>query len=170
MTVQSLAVDYGVWPHVCVAIRNVLSGAKAECLLERIAVVPIRPSRAVRSFGSYAYRAGEPVCIRLQFAQEAASLTETFLHELAHLCDHLSNQPGKHYRRAHGPQWQAWAKLLGTAPDRCGKSEALAALYQHRLKLVAVCQNCGAEFRRTRRLNRRRKYYHTNCGGQLRPV
>ncbi len=170
MTVQSFALEYGVWRQVSAAIRSALPGAEAERLLEQIAAVPVRPSRAVRSLGAYASKAGEPVCIRLQFAQEPDSLKETFLHELAHLCDHLSNQSGKRYRRAHGPQWRAWARLFGTVTDRCGKSDALETLYQQRLKLVAVCQNCGEEFRRIRRLNRRRKYFHISCGGRLRPV
>ena len=170
MTVIDLACKLNLWTQITTAIDAALSAAEAGELLSRLAELPVRPSRAVRSLGTYVSRAGAPVCIRLQFAQELVSLRETFLHELAHLCDHLCNQPGKRYRRAHGPHWQQWAKLLGATPQRCGSSAALEKLYRQRLKLVAVCLQCGTEFRRTRRLNRRRKYFHSDCGGRLRPV
>ena len=170
MTVIQFARQHDLWPQITAAIENFLPETKAGKLLRRIADLPIQPSRAARSLGAYVSKAGEPVCIRLQFAQEPVNLRETFLHELGHLCDHLCHQSGNRYRRAHGPDWQNWAKMLGAVPERCGKSAALEKLYQQRLKLVAVCQNCGTEFRRTRRLNQRRKYFHSNCGGRLRPV
>ncbi len=169
MTVYDLAIKLDLWPQITSAINTAVPAASAE-LLARIAKVPVKPSWATRTLGAYVSRQGLPVCIRLQFAQEAENLRETFLHELAHLCDHLCHQPGQRYRRAHGPQWQNWAQLLGTQAQRCGKSAALEALYRQRLKLVAVCSDCGTEFRRTRRLNRRRKYFHSNCGGRLRPI
>ncbi|NOY13666.1 MAG: hypothetical protein GXP51_08300 [Deltaproteobacteria bacterium] len=170
MTVIELAHELNLWRQITAAVNTALPAAESDKLLLRLAELPIRSSRATRSLGAYVSKAGEPVCIRLQFAQEPGHLQETFLHELAHLCDHLCNRPGKRYHRAHGPDWRSWAERLGAAPQRCGQSDALEKLYRQRLKLVAVCQNCGTEFRRTRRLNRRRKYYHRDCGGRLRPV
>ena len=167
MTVKQFALGEELWLQIASAIEGFLPGPVAEKLLQQIADLPIQPSRATRSLGAYVSKAGLPVCIRLQFAQEAETLRDTFLHELAHLCDHLCNQSGKRYRRAHGPDWQQWAQLLGIEPKRCGRSAALEKLYQQRLKPVAICQSCGAEFQRTRRLNRRRKYFHSNCGGRL---
>jgi len=170
MTVKQLALRDELWPQISAAIEGALPEPAARKLLCQIAELPIQPSRATRTLGAYVSKAGRPVCIRLQFAQESDSLRNTFLHELAHLCDHLCNQSGQRYRRAHGPDWQQWAKLLGTEPKRCGRSAALETLYQQRLKLVAVCQQCGSEFHRTRRLNSRRNYVHSKCGGRLRPV
>ena len=170
MTVIELAHELNLWRQITTAVNTALPAAESGKLLRRLAELPIRSSRAARSLGAYVSRAGQPVCIRLQFAQEPVNLRETFLHELAHLCDHLCHQSDKPYRRAHGPNWQSWARRLGAMPQRCGNSDALEKLYRQRLKLVAVCQHCGTEFRRTRRLNRRRKYYHHNCGGRLRPV
>lgn len=169
MTVETLATELGLWAEITTCLYRT-AGDQAPPLLTRLAALPVRRSRATRSLGSYVSRQGLPVCIRLQFAQEPETLKQTLLHEIAHACDHLSDQYGNRYRRAHGPQWQAWARALGTAAESCGKSEALNQLYQQRLKLVAVCQTCGTEFRRIRRLNRRRKYFHSNCGGRLRPV
>ncbi|MDA3904103.1 MAG: hypothetical protein PF441_11730, partial [Desulfuromusa sp.] len=104
----------------------------------------------------------------LQFAQEPGNLQHTFLHEVAHACDHLSRKHGHQpYRRAHGSSWKVWAKALGISTQCCGESEAVRALHQQRLKLVAVCQKCGIEFHRVRRLNRNRTYTHNQCGGKI---
>jgi predicted SprT family Zn-dependent metalloprotease len=169
MTVEILAIKLGLWTEIREKIKG-QAGDQEQWLLEQLAPLPIRRSRATRSLGSYVSRKGVPVCIRLQFAQEPENLKQTLLHEIAHACDHLVNQLGRQYRRAHGAQWQAWAKAFGTPAKSCGDSEALKQLYQQRLKLVAVCQRCGAEYRRIRAFNRRRKYFHAECGGRLRPV
>lgn len=169
MTVESLATELGIWADVCVKIEACV-GKKAPRLIEQLAMIPIKRSRATRRLGSYTVLNGKPLCIRLQFAQEPKNLKLTLLHELAHACDHLMNRTLHQFRRAHGPQWQAWARALGASAKSRGSSEALDQLHQQRLKLVAICQDCGAEFHRVRRLNRQRKYFHSQCGGPLRPV
>ncbi len=169
LTVASVAKELGLWSEISEKII-VFAGMKGDWLVSRLARLPIKRSGATRRMGSYVSRLGEPVCIRLQFAQEPDSLKQTLLHEIAHFCDHQTNQSAQKYRRAHDVQWQAWAKALGTPAKSCGHSEAMDQLYQQRLKLVAVCQKCGTEFRRVRALNRRRKYTHTECGGRLRPI
>jgi predicted SprT family Zn-dependent metalloprotease len=169
MTVELLARELGLWAALK---RNVgtQAGERAAALLEQLAGLPVRPSRATRSLGSYTSCDGIPVCIRLQFAQEPDNLSQTLLHEIAHVCDHLTRQPGRRYRQAHGAGWQLWARTLGATTQRLGSSENLQRLYQQRIKLVAVCQRCGAKLHRARRLNRQRSYLHVTCGGQLRPV
>lgn len=168
--VKKFAEEHGLWQQIVAAVETILQTIDTEPLIAQIAKIPVRPSRATRSLGMYVSKLGEPVCIRLQFAQEETLLRQTFLHEVAHTCDHLSHQAGGKYRRAHGPGWRQWAHALGISPERCGKSEAVADLHRQRLKLVAICQKCGAEFRRVRRLNRRGRYIHSTCGGRLRPV
>ncbi|WP_303722986.1 SprT-like domain-containing protein [Malonomonas rubra] len=167
MTVASLAQELGLWEEICENI-HCFSGRKSRRLIDRLATLPIQRSRATRRLGSYVTRNGRPFCIRLQFAQEPENLKQTLLHEIAHACDHFSTRFAIRFRRAHGPSWQAWAKALGTSVKSCGRSEALDQLHRQRLKLVAVCQNCGAEFHRVRRLNQGRKYVHPSCGGPLR--
>lgn len=152
------------------ALPRVVGARAAEPLWQRIADLPVRSSRATRTLGSYVFRAGTPLCIRLQFSQEAEQLQETFLHELAHLCDHLTRPEGGTYRRAHGPGWKRWALALGADGQVRARSETLSELYRERLKPVAVCRRCGAIVQRLRRLNRGRKYYHRNCGGRIRPL
>jgi len=139
-------------------------------ILSLVFGLPLRKSRAVRRLGSYVARSGVPIEIRLQFSQEEELLIETFLHELAHCLDHLSNQAGQPYRKAHGPGWRNWAVALGIEPSRCGESRVLRDLVESRLKVVAVCIDCGYELRRLRKLPRRRRYIHPQCGGRLKPV
>ncbi|MDH3998218.1 MAG: SprT-like domain-containing protein [Desulfuromonadales bacterium] len=167
MTVKDLAIELGLWDDINQHVRA-FDAANAPKLLQQLAELPVKRSHATRRLGSYVSRDGQPHSIRLQFAQEPENLKQTLLHEIAHLCDHLTSP--KATRRGHGPRWKAWATALGINVKSCGESEALAQLQQQRLKLVAVCQKCGAEFKRIRRLSRGRRYYHTECGGVLRRV
>lgn len=170
LTVADLAKQLGLWETICRAVDQYPGTAQASEILARLAPLPIRSSRATRSLGSYVSRDGQPSAIRLQFAQTPELLGETLLHELAHALDHLCNQPGQRYRRAHGPGWRNWAQALGIDPTRTGHCPNLAELHQQRLKVVAVCRRCGTEFRRLRRLPRGRRYLHPGCGGQVTPL
>lgn len=167
MTVKSLASELSLWSRIEAAVATRLSARRAKKLLRQLADIPVQRSRAVRRLGSYVSQSGRPVCIRLQFAQEPETLSETFLHEVAHACDHLSQPFGWRPSQAHGPKWQKWAGVLGITPSASGRSAELDKLYAERLKVVAVCQRCGAELRRLRRLNPQRNYVHRTCGGHL---
>jgi len=171
MTVKQIADEFSLWEQIETAVNGILGEGAASALLEKIARIPIHKSRATRRLGAYVFLGKEPICIRLQFAQEPDNLKQTFLHEVAHACDHLNQNGGRQsYRRAHGLSWKSWAKELGIPPQCCGASEAVKQLHQKRLKLVAICQKCGTEFRRVRRLNRNRIYIHQNCGGKIKSV
>jgi predicted SprT family Zn-dependent metalloprotease len=169
-TVKTIATRLNTLEQFKMALAARLSNPQAQQLLARILPLPVRPSHALRSLGAYITRNGQPVCIRLQFRQSRVQLRETLLHELAHACDHLTNQPGQRYRRVHGPDWQSWAMALGINPQRTGHSPELDQLHQQRLKLVAVCQRCGVEILRLRRLPARRKFIHPGCGGRILPT
>ncbi|HKI51459.1 MAG TPA: SprT-like domain-containing protein [Geothermobacteraceae bacterium] len=170
MTVASCAAELDVAAKISSGIATLLPPAQAKALFSAVMKLPVRSSRALRSLGSYISKGGRPVCIRLQFRQERELLAETLLHEIAHLCDHLSNQHGRPYRQAHGPGWQSWAEAFGISARRTGKSQVLCEIHEQRLKLVAVCLGCGLEVRRLRRLNRGTRYIHPGCGGRLQPV
>ncbi len=171
MTVKQIAVEFNLWQQIGVAVNGILPESPASVLLEKIAKIPIKRSSATRRLGAYVSLGGEPVCIRLQFAQEPENLKHTFLHEVAHACDHLNRKEvHQSYRLAHGSSWKKWARALGGSTDCRGESSAVRALHQERLKLVAVCQKCGIEFHRVRRLSRNRTYIHNQCGGELRQV
>jgi len=169
-TTAQIATELDIIRRIRNGIESMLPDESAAHLLETVLQLPIRSSHALRSLGSYISRGGKPTCIRLQFRQEPKLLAETLLHEIAHLCDHLTNQNGRPYRQAHGTGWQQWARAFSIPAKRCGQSQALREIHQKRLKLVAVCQRCGTEIRRLRRLNRGTRYIHPECGGRLRPI
>lgn len=169
MSVRALADELNLWRQIASAVEAQCIAVSSRQLLERLATIPVVPSRASRRLGCYAFRGSEPVAIRLQFAQEADNLRQTFLHEIAHACDHLS-QHGERRRVAHGSRWRQWALALGIDTATTGRSPAVIALHQQRRKLVAVCLECGAEIYRVRRLNRNHRYLHPPCGGVLKPM
>ena len=171
MTAKQLAVELDLWQEIEKAVAGILPKRSVADFLDKISQIPIQKSSATRRLGAYVSTAGEPVCIRLQFAQEPENLRQTFLHEVAHACDHLNRKRARQpYHRAHSDSWKNWAKALGISTECRGESEAVRALHQKRMKLVAVCQKCGMEFHRVRRLSRNRTYLHNQCGGKLRSV
>ena len=170
MTVVSLAEELGLWTMVEAQIRKRLKAEQSNVLIGQLNQLPIKRSHAVQRLGSYVAKGSEPQAIRLQFAQEPEQLRLTFLHEIAHACDHLTHQSGRRYRRAHGPGWKKWMTAFGVPAERIGQSEALVALREQRLRVVAVCRTCGAEIKRLRRFDQRKRYVHTECGGRLVPT
>ena len=170
MKVVSLAEELELWNVIRTVIHDRLLPHDADSLIVQLSQLPIKRSHAVQRLGSYVARGGEPQAIRLQFVQEPEQLRTTFLHELAHACDHLTNQSGRPYRQAHGVGWRQWMIDFGLPAESRGNSEALTALREQRLKVVAVCRRCGVEIKRLRRFDRRRRYLHSECGGKLMPV
>lgn len=167
--VITLAQQQGLWSRICAAVKqqNITNSTQ---VLDQVASLPVKSSRATRTLGCYVSRHGQPWCIRLQFDQEPEQLQLTLLHEVAHLLDHLVNFSGQPYRGAHRSGWQVWAIALGVSTCKTGHSEVLARQYYQRQKLVAVCSDCGEQIYRLRRLNRKRSYIHSGCGGLLRLI
>lgn len=168
MTLYHFATRYAVWERIAQAAVSLVD--EADLLLKQIGDIPVLASAATRTLGSYHSRGAQPRCIRIQLAQEPDNLIHTLLHEVAHLCDHLVTFQGRAYRGGHGSGWRRWALALNISPSRHGHSPAVAALHQQRLKIVAVCERCSEPIYRVRRLPRRQRYRHKQCGGLLRPV
>jgi predicted SprT family Zn-dependent metalloprotease len=166
LTVRELADRLALWPRIVAAVERCCDSAADNHVLDRLGRIPVHGSRATSRLGCYVFQGSNPVCIRLQFAQEAAQLAETFLHEVAHACEHLG-EPRAGRRLAHGQRWQRWALALGIPPVSRGVSATLAALHHRRRKLVAICQRCNTPIYRVRRLNRSTQYIHPACGGPL---
>lgn len=168
-TVRGLCEELGLWTKLERDVRT-FSPRKAAAVLEVVAAIPIRASRATTRLGTYVAQGRRPVCIRLQFVQTSDELRATLLHEVAHACDHLTRGALRRWRSPrcdHGPSWRAWACALGVEPSYRGASENVRALYQRRAKIVAACTRCGEEIRRLRRLPRGVQYLHLRCGGAL---
>ena len=143
-----------------------------QTFLARICSVPVKASKATRSLGCYYSRGSEPRCIRLQFVQEPDALWQTFLHEVAHLCDHLLSF---HKARSIGAG-TARIGNTGLMPSKFLLSVVATArlwqkLHQERLKVVARVANAvNSRSIVSARLPSRRQYLHAGCGGRLRPV
>lgn len=92
----------------------------------------------------------------------AEQVRSTLVHEYAHLLTY------ERYGRAgltHGRAWQSVMAELGEPPEvrhryQCTRNESRQIVFYR-------CQRCGAQFERKRRLPRRRKYMHQNCGGTI---
>ena len=76
-------------------------------------------------------------------------------HEVAHLA--------AGYAANHGPAWRAAAVSMGCTGERFA-TKALIEDIGSALKTVAVCDGCGHELKRARRLNKSRDYRHGTCG------
>ena len=131
LLVCDLAQQFCVWKRIQSAVTLLVSQERLA-FMQQLEAVPVYRSRATRSLGCYVSVAGQPRCIRLQFKQEYSCLQETFLHEVAHLCDHLQNFSSLSYRGAHRRGWQQWATALEIPVKRSGVSEASDALYKER--------------------------------------
>lgn len=170
MLVRELGEKLCLWAQIEAAARLRCDSGRVSWLLEQVGRIPVQHSRATSRLGSYVFRGREPVCIRLQFAQEADSLRQTFLHEIAHACDHLMDKGNQQQRVRHDRSWQLWAQALGISPAVRGQSAVLSSLHKRRKKLVAVCQVCGVRIYRVRQLNRKGIYIHPACGGTLQAI
>lgn len=87
---------------------------------------------------------------------------EIVAHEAAHVI--VGHEGG------HGYEWRQWCLKLGGNGEAMIAHDRVAAYTETRLKVVAVCNRCRAEIREIRRLNSRRLYKHTGCGGVAVPV
>jgi predicted SprT family Zn-dependent metalloprotease len=66
----------------------------------------------------------------------------------------------------HGPHWRQAMRDLGLKPIVHHNYEVQRN--STRQKVVYRCMRCGTLVDRARRLPRRRRYVHANCGGPLR--
>lgn len=89
-------------------------------------------------------------------------LASTLKHEYAHLL-----AVARHGRKAagHGPLWQAAMRELGEEPKV--RHDYEVERNASRQEVGYRCRKCGALITRGRRLNRRRHYVHSLCGGPL---
>ena len=114
------------------------------------------------SAGQAFYRDGMIGLSRLLLTDEDR-LKDTLVHEYAHLLAVV-----RHGRKAanHGPHWQRAMKDLGAEPTVRHRYEVVRN--SRRSEVVYRCERCGASIVKARRLPRRRRYVHRDCGGPIR--
>ena len=91
------------------------------------------------------------------------AVIDTLVHEYAHLLAVV-----RHGMRAagHGPGWQHAMHDLGQEPKV--RHNYAVERNTSRQCVTYACVKCGQHLVRSRRLPRRRRYVHANCGGDLR--
>ena len=89
-------------------------------------------------------------------------IRETLLHEYAHLLAY-----DRHGRKGtgHGKHWKQAMVDLGLEPKVHHHYEVTRN--QSRQVVVYRCKKCGVSFERKRQFQRRKKYFHQRCGGQI---
>jgi predicted SprT family Zn-dependent metalloprotease len=100
-----------------------------------------------------------------QVLTSTEQVTVTLTHEYAHL---LAVSRAGSKAANHGPHWQQAMRDLGAEP--VVRHTYDVTRNQPRQVAVYRCVKCGSEFERKRRLPKRRKYVHRDCGGGLKFV
>ncbi len=103
------------------------------------------------------------IALSLRVLLDEESLRATLTHEYAHLLAYLRHgQKGA----GHGEPWRQAMRDLGETPKVRHNYEV--ERNTPRQQVTYNCLRCGKAIIRARRLPKRRKYIHANCGGDLR--
>lgn len=140
----------------------------ADRLLDRLcADFPIgyRPQilwKRLRVTAGMAYFRAKAIGLSSIVLDSHEKLEITLRHEYAHLMAYA-----RHGRKGagHGEHWRAAMHELGLKPEVHHRYDVQRN--QKRQQVAYLCQRCGTVITRSRRLPRRRKYVHVNCGGFL---
>lgn len=143
----------------------------AQAMLDDLmAAHPIRKRpeivwKGLRVSAGIAYYRMDRIALSSRLITEESRLRSTLVHEYAHLLAYH-----RHGQKAanHGPCWRQAMLDLGEVPRRTHNYEV--ERNTARQQVAYQCQRCGVEFMRARRLPRRRKYVHSNCGGSLKLI
>lgn len=113
------------------------------------------------SAGMAYYRIGAIGLSRTVITTEQ-QLRDTLVHEYAHLLAyHRHGKKGV----GHGPPWKQAMVDLGAPPKVRHNYEVQRN--ERRQEVAYQCQKCGALLMRSRKLPKRRRYIHNNCGGPI---
>ena len=171
MNVRGMAKRAGVdWNDIVERLRTCLS----EDQILRAAQLPAGINgRMTRSLGCVRVNRATGIPQRLELSRlllergEDQEVREVFTHEVAHVAADLWASDAGAREATHGPIWCSFARVLGVSTAATKKTSYLAEHRASKLKTVAVCDRCGFELKRSRRLNSRRIYSHRQCGGEF---
>lgn len=143
----------------------------AQALLDHLMVqFPLRKRpelgwKSLRVTAGIAYYRTHQIALSTRLLVNEERLRITLIHEYAHL---LAVE--RHGRQAanHGPAWRQAMLDLGLPPIRTHDYEV--ERNAPRQRVIYQCQHCGVKLVRARRLPKRRKYMHSNCGGGIRLI
>ena len=118
--------------------------------------------KALRVSAGMAYYRQKSIGLSTRLITDEERLYDTLLHEYAHL---LAVVRYGIRGAGHSAGWKEAMRDLGLSPvvrhkyevERNGKKQQV--IYQ--------CARCKEQFVRVRRLAKNKRYYHVNCGGQI---
>ncbi len=119
--------------------------------------------KGYRVTAGIAYYRTRTIGLSTKVLQTPESVRETLLHEYAHLLAvhrHGTNAAN------HGEPWRQAMRDLGLEP--IVRHSYDVERNEKRQLVTYVCLRCGKPIHRNRRLPKRRRYVHANCGGDLR--
>jgi SprT protein len=119
--------------------------------------------RGYRVTAGLAYYKTGIIGLSTRVLKDEKSVVDTLTHEYAHL---LAVVRGGLRAAGHGPEWQRAMRDLGLEPKVRHNYEV--ERNTARQTVTYVCVRCGRSVVRNRRLPKRRRYVHANCGGDLR--
>lgn len=98
--------------------RAVAAASRLHLLRSNLMPVPVRPTATTSEAGSYRYRNGDPIDLRV--SRNTTCPAAAFLHELGHLVDHQLGWASSKHRAFAG--WRAQAAGLERIPFRGRRS------------------------------------------------
>ena len=118
--------------------------------------------KRLRVSAGMAYFRLKAIGLSVALLDDEQKLESTLKHEYAHLLAYH-----RHGRKGvgHGEPWRRAMHDLGVKPEVYHRYEVQRNT--KRQQVSYLCQRCGVVILRTRRLPRRHKYVHVNCGGFL---
>ena len=142
-----------------------IATARLKDLCEQfpLGYVPDLIWRAYRVTAGIAYYRKGVIGLSTRVLKDEQSVLDTLVHEYAHLLA-VSRQGPK--AAGHGEPWRKAMRDLGEEPKV--RHNYPVERNVSRQQVTYVCKRCGKPIVRARRLPKRRRYVHANCGGDLR--
>lgn len=125
--------------------------------------VPELVWRGYRVTAGLAYYRKGVIGLSNRVLKDEKAVLDTLLHEYAHL---LAVARHGVAAAGHGPAWRQAMHDLGQEPKVRHNYEVERNVT--RQAVTYLCVKCGLQITRARRLPKRRRYVHANCGGDLR--
>lgn len=133
------------------------------CASHPMGYTPRLEWRGYRVSAGMAYYQAGVIGLSRTVIRDEAQMRDTLVHEYAHLLAYVRN--GKS-AIGHGCHWQRAMRDLGAEPKVRHSYPVLRN--STRQQVGYLCQKCGAILVRSKRLPRKRRYIHTDCGGSIR--
>lgn len=146
-------------PELVARAHQLLGQLQTQFPLKKATYLEWRNYRTTAGMANYTTNA---IQLSSQILTTEERLDSTLKHEYAHL---LAFSRAGLKGRGHGSHWQKAMADLGEPPEvrhryECERNQA-------RQQVLYKCTKCEVVLVRRRRLPRKRKYLHINCGGAI---